>query len=73
MIEKLSKQLVEICINECKKEDNKNTIKNHILDPLIMHILIQTRPFVVATIAYFILNMVMIIVLLVLLVVPNHK
>lgn len=68
MIEKISKQFVDLCILECKKTENKDIIKNSILDPLIMHILLQIQPFVIATIVYFIATFIMIIILLILLV-----
>lgn len=73
MIEKISSQFVSLCIDECKKENNKTLIKNTILDPLIMHILSQIQPFVIATVVYFITTLFLIILLLVILLLPKSS
>lgn len=65
MLEKISKQLVEMIIEQCKEENNKRIIKNTIIDPLIIHVLLQIQPFVIATAVYFISTFIMIIILLV--------
>jgi hypothetical protein len=73
MIEKISSQFVSLCIDECKKENNRTLIKNSILDPLIMHILSQIQPFVIATVVYFITTLFLIILLLVILLLPKSS
>lgn len=73
MIEKISSQFFSLCIDECKKENNKTLIKNTILDPLIMHILSQIQPFVIATVVYFITTLFLIILLLVILLLPKSS
>jgi hypothetical protein len=73
MIEKISSQFVSLCIDECKKENNKTLIKNTILDPLIMHILSQIQPFVIATVVYFITTLFLIILLLIILLLPKSS
>jgi hypothetical protein len=73
MIEKISSQLVSLCIDECKKEDNRRVIKNTILDPLIMHILMQLQPFVIASIIYFTTTLILMILLLVILLWPKNS
>lgn len=65
MLEKISKQFVELLIEQCKEENNKRIIKNTIIDPLIIHVLLQIQPFVIATAVYFISTFIMIIILLV--------
>ncbi len=65
MLEKISQQLVEMIIEHCKEENNKRIIKNTIIDPLIIHVLLQIQPFVIATAVYFISTFIMIIILLV--------
>jgi hypothetical protein len=72
MIEKISSQFVNLCIEECKKEDNKKVIKDTVLDPLIMHILSQLQPFVVASIIYFTTTLILMILLLVILLWPKN-
>lgn len=71
MIEKISKQLVELIIEQCKDENNKRIIKNTIIEPLIMHVLIQIQPFIVASMIYFVSTFIMIIILLVIVLYPN--
>jgi hypothetical protein len=73
MIEKISSQLVSLCIDECKKEKNKTVIKNSILDPLIMHILGQIQPFVIATVVYFITTLFLIILLIIIILWPKSS
>jgi hypothetical protein len=73
MIEKISSQFVTLCIDECKKENNRTLIKNSILDPLIMNILSQIQPFVIATVVYFITTLFLIILLLIILLLPKSS
>lgn len=70
MLEKISKQIVDMIITECKKENNKKVIKNSIIDPLVMNILIELQPFIIAGIIYFISTFLMIVVLIAILVYP---
>jgi hypothetical protein len=72
MIEKISKQLVELIIEQCKDENNKRVIKNTIIEPLIMHVLVQVQPFIVATMIYFVSTFIMIIILLIIVLYPNR-
>jgi hypothetical protein len=71
MIDKIARQFVDICIKECEKDDNKRIIRDSILDPLIMHIISQIQPFIVATMVYGITTLVLIIILLILIVYPR--
>lgn len=71
MLEKISKQLVELIIEQCKEENNKRVIKNTVIDPLIMHILLQIQPFAIAAIVYFISTFIMIIILLIMVLYPG--
>lgn len=70
MLEKISKQIVEMIITECKKDTNKKVIKNSIIDPLVMNILVELQPFIIAGIIYFISTFLMIVILIVILVYP---
>jgi hypothetical protein len=72
MLHKLSSQVVDMCIEHCKKEENKTVIKNSILDPLIMHILEKIQPLVIASAVYFITTLILLIILLVILVWPRN-
>jgi|GEM_PF-6475416 hypothetical protein len=65
-MEKISQQLVKMCLDECRKENNKKLIHDEILDPLIMHILEKIQPIIIVTSVYFITTAVMIIILVVL-------
>ena len=70
-MDKISKQLVDLCIEECKKQENKDIVVKNILDPLIMHILEKIQPFVIATAVYFITTLVLIIILIAILLWPR--
>ena len=72
MFDKVSKQIVSMCIDECKKESNKTIIKNSILDPLIMHILEKIQPLVIATAVYFIVTLLLLIILLAIIAWPRN-
>jgi hypothetical protein len=65
MLEKISKQLVELIIEQCKDENNKRIIKNTVIDPLVIHILMEIQPFAIAAVVYFISTFIMIIILLI--------
>lgn len=67
MLQKLSKQFVDIVIEEITNEDNMRTIKNKILDPLVKNILIEIQPYVLAAGIYFISTFIMIILLVIIL------
>ncbi len=65
MLEKIAKQLVELIIEQCKDENNKRIIKNTVIDPLVLHILLEIQPFAIAAVVYFISTFIMIIILLI--------
>lgn len=68
MINKISSQFVDLCLKECKKQKNKDIIKNSILDPLIMHVLYQLRPIIIGSMVYFIATFLMIVALIVIII-----
>ncbi len=72
MLNKLSSQVVDMCIEHCKKEENRIIIQDSILDPLIMHILQKIQPLVIASAVYFITTLILLIVLLVIVIWPRH-
>lgn len=67
MMNKISGQFVDLCLKECRKQKNKDIIKNSILDPLIIHTLYQLRPVIIGSMIYFISTFLMIIALMVIL------
>jgi hypothetical protein len=69
MIEKVSSQVMDLCLKKLK--ENEEQIKTTVLDPLIMHILEQIQPFVIATVAYFITSLILIILLVIILLWPK--
>jgi hypothetical protein len=71
MIEKVSGQVLELCIKKLK--ENEQHIKTTVLDPLIMHLLQQIQPFVIATVAYFITSLILIILLVIILLWPKSS
>ena len=69
--EKISGQVLDLCIKKLK--ENEQEIKTTVLDPLIMHILQQAQPFIVATIAYFIVTLILIILLVIIVLWPKSS
>lgn len=72
-MEKISKQLVDLCLNEFQKDHNKIFIQDEILDPLIMHILDKLQPIIIITSAYFITTIVLFVILIAVILTPNLK
>jgi hypothetical protein len=69
MIEKVSSQVMELCLKKLK--ENEQQIKTTVLDPLIMHIIEQIQPFVIATIIYGITTLILIILLVIIVLWPK--
>jgi hypothetical protein len=53
--DKLTSNLFETIIRECKKPDNQNKLKTYILDPSICYILDKIYPYIFITCAIFII------------------
>ena len=71
VMEKVSKQLVTLCLNEFQKDHNKAFLQDEILDPLIMHILDKLQPIIIITSAYFITTIVLFVILIAVILTPK--
>lgn len=73
MFGKITSQLIENFIAELNKEDNREKIKIHIIDPLIYHILDRLYPYIIVTSIVFILIFLVVFMILYLLIsTPKH-
>lgn len=61
MIGKLTNDVIQIVLEECKKEDNKQQIKTYIIDPLICYILDRIYPYIFITATIFILILLLVV------------
>jgi len=55
MIHKVSKSLVEYLIEQATTEENKNRLKNELVDPIFMYIIDKVYPYVVISSVIFVL------------------
>ena len=68
VISNLTRQLLDQFITEIKKEENKTRIKEEILNPIIQYSVGQIYPYMVITVAIFILTFLLAIIILIVLV-----
>ena len=71
MFGKLTNQLIEHMINELNKDDNREKIIIHIVDPLIYHILDKLYPYIIVTSIVIILLFLIVFMILYLLIKGN--
>lgn len=64
MLNKLSNELLDIIITECKKEENQTKLKSFIIDPIICYTMDKLYPYIFITIAVFILIIVIFILII---------
>jgi hypothetical protein len=55
-IKEICFDLVNLCVAEFMKEENKNKVKENILDPCISYMVNQFYPYIIATCIIFILT-----------------
>lgn len=61
MIGKITNEIIQIVLEECKKDENKQQIKTYIIDPLICYILDRLYPYIFLTATVFILILLLVI------------
>lgn len=61
----LTKHFVNECINECKKQENQDTLQLFVVDPLVSYIIRKLQPYIVGTAVFFTLVITLIILILV--------
>lgn len=71
MMKKISKQFIDLCLEEFKNEKNKKFLQVEVIDPLIVHVLEQIQPMIIATSVYFITTATLIIILIILFVIKK--
>jgi hypothetical protein len=71
MIDAIAKDLVDICIKECKKEQNRNDIQEHIIGPTMEYIMIYIKPYVIITSIFFVTIVILIAAILMLVLYPT--
>ena len=64
----LTKQLLDQVLLEIKKEENKNRIKTEVLDPIINYSVGQIYPYMIMTVAIFILTFLLALIILIVLI-----
>jgi hypothetical protein len=62
------RNIVKICIAECKKKHNINQIDNYILSPLVEKVIEHIKPYIITTIIFFIIMFMLIVSTIVLLI-----
>ena len=73
MIEKLTKDLINKIVFEIKKDDNKNTIRNDILNPILLEFSDRIYPYISILFIMYSLNLVLIIIILFFIVNKKNK
>jgi membrane-bound ClpP family serine protease len=68
MLDKLSEEFLQCCIEQYSKERNKQKIEEYIINPLIDFILIKLKPIILGIGIYFTLIVILVIIILILIV-----
>ena len=68
MISKLSKEVLNKCIIELQKDENKKNINIHIIDPLIKNITNRLYPYLITIFIMYILILILAITILIFLI-----
>ena len=68
VVSNLTRQLIDQFITEIKKEENKTKIKGEILDPIIQYTVGQIYPYMIMTVAIFILTFLLALIILIVLI-----
>lgn len=48
--------IIDLCLNELNKKENKEKMENKIMEPLISHILTKLRPFFIGAMVFLVLT-----------------
>jgi hypothetical protein len=63
----LVERVIKLCLDECKKKNNKQVLETVVLNPTIDFILCKIKPYLLITCVFFIVMIVLIISIIVLL------
>jgi hypothetical protein len=64
MISKLTTELIDKCIIEFNKEENKKKIFNNLIDPTVIYILDKLYPYMIVTCTILVIIIIMLIITL---------
>lgn len=67
----LTRQLIDVCLQQVKKQKNKDIIEKHIVNPTLDQLMEKLQPFIIGTVAYFVVVAVLLLALLALLLMPR--
>lgn len=61
MINKLISEILEICVDEMKKDKNRRTVEEELVSPLIYYILEKIKPYVIG-LSIFLITIILLII-----------
>lgn len=64
MISKLTTEIIDKCIVEFNKDENKKKIFNNLIDPTVIYILDKLYPYMIVTVTILIIIIIMLIITL---------
>lgn len=73
MIDKITKDFIEKMVIEVKKDDNKNKIKEEILEPILNEFAEKIYPYINVLFFMYSINLLLIIVILFLIILKRNK
>ena len=65
-IQRISKEVIQACLVEAKKEHNKDLFRVHVLDPVVQYALGRLFPYILVTSIVFLLTFILAIAILIL-------
>ena len=65
-IDKICKDIVSLCSNEFKKDENMDIIKQDVLNPIVEHVILQMYPYILKFVIGFALLFILIVFLVIL-------
>ena len=65
-IQRISKEVIQACLVEAKKEHNKDLFRVHVLDPVVQYALSRLFPYILVTSIMFLLTFILAIAILIL-------
>ena len=73
MLQKLTSDILNKCINELKKEDNKTKINEHIVEPVISNLTERLYPYLIILFIMYILVIILVISILIIILFDKKK
>lgn len=73
MLYKITGDLLNKCINELQKQENREKININIIDPIISNISDKIHPYMVTIFCMYILILILVILILIILIINKNK